>query len=93
MSPNDLEGPLQIVEVDNADGLAKILREVRKAYPILKDDPEILAKLKYSIDLANNCLFQHWQTQQVRLMLSRDLLSVNIGSFDTDPDDDSSTKH
>jgi hypothetical protein len=82
---------VQIVEVDNADGLAKILREFRKLYPLVKDDPEILSKLKYAIDLGNNCLFQHWQTQQVRLMLSRDFFSGNIDI--PDPEDDPSTKH
>ena len=82
---------VQIVEVDNAEGLAKILKEVRKLYPLVKDNPEILAKLMYAIDLGNNCLFQHWQTQQVRLMLSRDFFSGNMDF--SDPEDDPSTKH
>lgn len=71
MGFEDIEGPITINEVDNFEGLAMVLREVRKFYPLVQEDPLFKEKLAYAVDLGNNCLYLYFQTQQIRMALQK----------------------
>jgi len=91
MNVDDLEGSVHVVEVDNFDGLARVLKEVRKAYPVMQGDAEWESKLKYAVDLCTNCLYLYYTTQQMRLALQKEIFSSSM-DFPTLPEDDD-TKH
>lgn len=77
--PMDMGPNIQIVEVDVFKGAARILKEARQMYPLIAgQDHEWEQKLKYTMDVVNNCLYQHWQMQAIRIALHKSIAKDNL---------------
>jgi len=78
-----LNPAIQIVEIDVFKGAGAILQGIAqmKAQPL---DQEWDEKLKYMVDVCNNCLHQFWQAQAIRLALHKSIAEDNLELFNAD---------